>query len=150
MKLAPRVPCVVKKVLYLLHDSRDPRCQTSKAVRNESSKSYRSSVAYTMAPTPLTPLLWHLTWRASCFPRGVSGSSNRDLFCSQVNHWWNEALFSKDRNCRQELRRRSSSSSFVEAARLILILITAVLYSAPSRKSTQERSKPNLGQTMWS
>ena|SRR6218665_1182475 len=29
---------------------------------------------------------------------------------------------------------------------LILILITAVLYSAPSRKSTQERSKPNLGQ----
>ena len=31
---------------------------------------------------------------------------------------------------------------------LILILITAVLYSAPSRKSTQERSQPNLGQTM--
>src|SRR6218665_3826399 len=32
----------------------------------------------------------------------------------------------------------------------IIILITAVLYSAPSRKSTQERSQPNLGQTMWS
>src|SRR6218665_2349839 len=32
----------------------------------------------------------------------------------------------------------------------ILILITAVLYSAPSRKSTQERSQPNPGQTMWS
>jgi len=30
------------------------------------------------------------------------------------------------------------------------LLITAVLYSAPSRKSTQERSHPNLGQTMWS
>jgi len=32
---------------------------------------------------------------------------------------------------------------------LILILITAVLYSAPSRKSTQELSQSNLGQTMW-
>ena len=31
---------------------------------------------------------------------------------------------------------------------LILILITAVLYSAPSWKSTQERSQPNPGQTM--
>ena len=31
-----------------------------------------------------------------------------------------------------------------------LILITADLHSAPSRKSTQERSQPNLGQTMWS
>src|SRR6218665_3854316 len=30
------------------------------------------------------------------------------------------------------------------------VLITAVLYSAPSRKSTQERSQPNAGQTMWS
>jgi len=30
----------------------------------------------------------------------------------------------------------------------ILILITAVLYSAPSRKSTQERSQPNLSQTI--
>src|SRR6218665_724952 len=29
-------------------------------------------------------------------------------------------------------------------------LNTAVLYSAPSRKSTLERSQPNLGQTMWS
>src|SRR6218665_2619780 len=122
MKLAPRVPCVVKKVLYLLHDSRDPRCQTSKAVRSESSKSYRSSVAYTMAPTPRTPLLWHLTWRASCFLRDVSGSSNRDHFCSQANHWWNEAPFSKDRNCRQELPRRSSSWSFLEAARLVGVL----------------------------
>src|SRR6218665_4023135 len=28
-----------------------------------------------------------------------------------------------------------------------LILITAVLYSAPSRKFTQERSQPNLSQT---
>ena len=33
---------------------------------------------------------------------------------------------------------------------LILILITAVLCSAPSRKSTQEHSQPNLGQTMLS
>ena len=33
---------------------------------------------------------------------------------------------------------------------LIIILITAILYSAPSKKSTQERSQPNLGQTMWS
>src|SRR6218665_2983943 len=29
-------------------------------------------------------------------------------------------------------------------------LITAVLCSGPSRKSTQERSQSNLGQTMWS
>src|SRR6218665_2089853 len=33
---------------------------------------------------------------------------------------------------------------------MALILITAVLYSAPSRKSTQEHSQPNPGQTMWS
>jgi len=33
---------------------------------------------------------------------------------------------------------------------LIQILIIAVLYSAPSRKFTQERSQPNLRQTMWS
>jgi len=30
------------------------------------------------------------------------------------------------------------------------ILITAVLYSAPSRKSTRKRSQPNLGQKMCS
>jgi len=30
------------------------------------------------------------------------------------------------------------------------IVITAVLYSSPSRKSIQERSQPNLGQTLWS
>src|SRR6218665_67403 len=39
---------------------------------------------------------------------------------------------------------------YIESGDVILILITAVLYSAPSRKSTQERSQPNLGQKMWS
>jgi len=34
--------------------------------------------------------------------------------------------------------------------RLIVTVITAVLYSAPSRQSTHERSQPNLGQTVWS
>ena len=42
------------------------------------------------------------------------------------------------------------SLSWNLVTRIILILITAVLYSAPSRKSTQERSQSNLGQTMWS
>ena len=40
------------------------------------------------------------------------------------------------------------TSAVNHACRPILILITAVLYSAPSRKSTQKRSQPNLGQTM--
>jgi len=32
---------------------------------------------------------------------------------------------------------------------IIVIIITAVLYSALSKQSTQERCEPNLGQTMW-
>src|SRR6218665_3645711 len=69
----------------------------------------------------------NLTWRASCFLRVVSGSSNRDHLCSQVNHWWNEAPFSKDLNCGQELPRRSNSSSFVEAARLVAVYHSGIL-----------------------
>jgi len=42
-------------------------------------------------------------------------------------------------DARQEGKLRSLTGLF-----LILILITAVLYSAPSRKSTQKRSQPNL------
>ena len=33
---------------------------------------------------------------------------------------------------------------------IIIINITAVLHSTHSRQSTQNRSQPNLGQTMWS
>src|SRR6218665_1178366 len=47
-------------------------------------------------------------------------------------------------------RGESVSGGCMRTGERILILITAVLYSAPSRKSTQERSQPNLGQTMWS
>jgi len=45
-----------------------------------------------LAPTATTPLPWHLTWRASCFLRVVSGSSNRDHLCSQPLVEWSPLI----------------------------------------------------------
>src|SRR6218665_555182 len=46
--------------------------------------------------------------------------------------------------------RQSQMMIKIQIDSVSVILITAVLYSAPSRKSTHELSQPNLGQTiLW-
>ena len=73
--------------------------------------------------------------------------------CEELNEKWQLNVWNKIRGYCDEIDKwfiYYLLDELVIIPQLILILITAVLYSTPSRKSTQEHSQANLGQTMWS